>query len=443
MRIQLSDHFTYGRLVRFTLPSIVMMIFTSIYSVVDGLFVSNFVGKTAFAAINLIAPLPIILGAIGFMIGSGGNAIVAKTLGEGDRERANRYFSLLVYVLIGAGVVLSAIGIAVMRPVAMWLGAEGQMLEDCVTYGTILLAGNTLFMLQCLFQSFLVTAEKPNLGLGVTIAAGVTNMVLDWLFVGSFGWGVAGAAWATITSQGVGGLLPLFYFAGKNSSLLRLTKTKIDAWVLVRTCTNGSSELMSNISASVVTILYNGQLMRLAGEDGVAAYGVLMYVNFIFIAIFIGYAMGSAPVVSFHYGAQNLTELKSLLKKSTVLLTSAGVVLTVLAFVLAAPLSKIFVGYDADLYAMTLRGFCIYAFSFLLCGFNIFGSAFFTALNDGLVSAIIAFMRTLVFQVLAITTLPWIFGLDGVWFAIIMAELLSLAVTLFFIVIKRKKYHYL
>jgi Na+-driven multidrug efflux pump len=330
-----------------------------------------------------------------------------------------------------------------MRPVAMWLGAEGQMLEDCVVYGRILLAGNTFFMLQYLFQTFLITAEKPNLGLGFTIAAGVTNMVLDLLFVGILHWGVAGAAWATILSQAVGGIGPLLYFARKNTSLLRLTKTKWDSRVLLRTCTNGSSELMSNISASVVTILYNAQLMRLAGENGVAAYGVLMYVNFIFIAIFIGYAMGSAPVVGFHFGAQNHPELKSLLRKSVVILFVFGTVLTLLAFGLAAPLSKIFVGYDQLLYDMTLRGFLIYAVSFLLCGFNIFGSSFFTALNNGLVSAIIAFLRTLVFQVLAICTLPWIFGLDGVWFAIILAELLALFVVVFFIFFKRKQYHYM
>lgn len=442
MRIQLSDHFSYGRLIRFTLPSIVMMIFTSIYSVVDGLFVSNFVGKTPFAAINLIMPILIILGALGFMIGTGGSAIVAKTLGEGDPARANRYFSMLVYTTVVGGAVLAAAGELSLPIVSELLGAEGAMLQDCILYGRIILAALPAFMLQNVFQSFMITAEKSRLGLAVTVAAGLTNMVLDFVFIVPLGWGLAGAAIATAISQVIGGAVPIVYFARKNDSLLRLTKAKFEGRILLRTCTNGSSELMSNISASIVTMLYNFQLMRLAGEDGIAAYGVVMYVNFVFSAIFIGYSIGAAPVIGYHYGAQNHAELKNLFRRSLVLVVISGVVMTVLAELLAQPLTHVFVGYDAGLYALTVRGFMLYSISFLVSGVNIFGSAFFTALNNGLVSAAISFLRTLVFQVAVVLLLPLLLGIDGIWLAIVAAELLALAVTLVFFIVKRKQYHY-
>ncbi len=442
MRIQLSDHFSYGRLIRFTLSSIVMMIFTSIYSVVDGLFVSNFVGKTPFAAINLIMPILIILGALGFMIGTGGSAIVAKTLGEGDPVRANRYFSMLVYTTVVGGAVLAAAGELSLPLVSELLGAEGAMLQDCILYGRIILAALPAFMLQNVFQSFMITAEKSRLGLAVTVAAGLTNMVLDFVFIVPLGWGLAGAAIATAISQVIGGAVPIVYFARKNDSLLRLTKAKFEGRILLRTCTNGSSELMSNISASIVTMLYNFQLMRLAGEDGIAAYGVVMYVNFVFSAIFIGYSTGAAPVIGYHYGAQNHAELKNLFRRSLVLVVISGVAMTVLAELLAQPLTHVFVGYDAGLYALTVRGFMLYSISFLVSGVNIFGSAFFTALNNGLVSAAISFLRTLVFQVAAVLLLPLLLGIDGIWLAIVTAELLALAVTLVFLIVKRKQYHY-
>lgn len=442
MRIQLSDHFSYGRLIRFTLPSIVMMIFTSIYSVVDGLFVSNFVGKTPFAAINLIMPILIILGALGFMIGTGGSAIVAKTLGEGDPARANRYFSMLVYTTVVGGAVLAAAGELSLPIVSELLGAEGAMLQDCILYGRIILAALPAFMLQNVFQSFMITAEKSRLGLAVTVAAGLTNMVLDFVFIVPLGWGLAGAAIATAISQVIGGAVPIVYFARKNDSLLRLTKAKFEGRILLRTCTNGSSELMSNISASIVTMLYNFQLMRLAGEDGIAAYGVVMYVSFVFSAIFIGYSIGAAPVIGYHYGAQNHAELKNLFRRSLVLVVISGVAMTVLAELLAQPLTHVFVGYDAGLYALTVRGFMLYSISFLVSGVNIFGSAFFTALNNGLVSAAISFLRTLVFQVAVVLLLPLLLGIDGIWLAIVAAELLALAVTLVFFIVKRKQYHY-
>ena len=442
MTIQLSDHFTYRRLLRFTLPSIAMMIFTSIYGVVDGFFVSNFVGKTPFAAVNFIMPFLMILGAFGFMFGTGGSALISKTMGEGDMPRANRLFSLLTYITAGVGAAVAILGIVLIRPVAVWLGAEGAMLEDCVLYGRIILMALPFFMLQMEFQSFFVTAEKPQLGFWATVAAGVTNMVLDALFMAVFRWGVAGAAIATALSQTVGGVIPLVYFGCKNSSLLRLGRTSFDGRALLKTCTNGSSELMSNVSMSLVGMLYNVQLMKYAGEDGVAAYGVLMYVCFIFIAVFIGYSIGIAPVVGYHLGAENYGELKSLLKKSLVLLTGTSVGMVVLSLVLARPLSLLYVGYDPALFEMTHRGFIFASFSFLFSGIAIFGSGFFTALNNGLVSATMSFLRTLVFQVAAILLLPLVWELDGIWASIVASELATAAVTCLFLVGMRKRYHY-
>lgn len=440
--IQLSDSFGYGRLIRFVIPSVAMMIFTSIYCVVDGLFVSNFVGKTPFAALNLIFPLIMILGAVGFMLGTGGTAVVAKTFGLGDKKRANEYFSMLVYVTVISGVVLMLLGIFLARPVAVLLGAEGEMVDLCVLYARIVLLGLPFFMLQNLFQSFFITAERPKLGLVVIVAAGVTNMVLDALLVAVFRWGLAGAAAATALSQFVGGAIPLFYFAGRNSSTLRLGKTHPYLKTLGAVCINGSSELMSNIAMSVVTIFYNYQLMRFAGENGIAAYGVINYVAFVFVAIFIGFVIGSSPIVSFHYGAGNREELRSLRKKSLVIVGTAGVAMTALAILLAYPLSRLFVGYDEGLMKMTVRGFVIFAVHYVFAGFNIFGSSFFTALNNGVVSALISFLRTLVFQCVTVLVLPIFLGLDGVWMSMIVAELLALVVTVMFLISKRKKYGY-
>lgn len=442
MRIRLQEHFSYGKLLRFTLPSIAMMVFTSVYGVVDGLFVSNYVGKTPFAAVNLIFPLIMILGAFGFMIGTGGTAIVARVLGEGESKKGNEYFSLLIYFTLGCGAAVSALGLLALRPVAGLLGAEGEMLDCCIRYGRIILAANPFFMLQNVYQSFFVAAEKPKLGLWITVAAGVTNMVLDWLFIAVLGWGLEGAALATSASQIVGGLIPTLYFARENDSLLRLGAARWHGGVVVRTCVNGSSELMSSVSSSLVTVLYNFQLMRFAGEDGVAAYGVVMYVAFFFAAVFIGYAVGCAPVISWHFGARNTHELKSLLGKSLRLVGGAGCAMAALAWLLATPLSTLFVGYDPTLCVMTVRGFRIFAFSFLMSGLNIFGSSFFTALNDGAVSAAISFLRTLVFQAAFILALPALWQLDGVWISSVAAEVAAIAVTALFLAAKRSKYQY-
>ena len=443
MKIQLSEHFTYNKLLRFVFPSIVMMVFTSIYSVVDGLFVSNFVGKTALASINLILPFLMGLSALGFMIGTGGSAIVAKTLGEGDPKRANSYFSMLVYVTAIGGIILALLGMLLVPSVASFLGAEGELLSNCILYGRISFISMPAFMLQNVFQSFFVTAEKPKLGLAVIITAGVTNMILDLLFVGILGFGLAGAAVATVCGEMIGGLFPIFYFSGKNSSLLRLGKTQFNGRILMQTCVNGSSELMTNLSSSIVNSLYNIQLMKFAGENGVAAYAAIMYVNFIFIAIFLGYSIGSAPIISYHYGAGNHGELKNLYKKSLQLVGSWGILLFVLAQLLATPLAKLFVGYDSTLLAMTQTGFRIYSLVYIINGFNIFGSSFFTALSNGVVSAVISFLRTLVFQIGAVLILPIVFGgINGIWSSVTVAELLTLCITITFFVRQRRKYHY-
>jgi len=420
-----------------------MMIFTSIYGIVDGFFVSNFAGEAAFVAVNFIIPYPLILGAVGFMFGSGGSALIARTLGEGDRQKANRIFSLIVYTSIISGVVIMIVGLLLLRPVAIFLGASGDLLTDSLRYGNIILLAIPAYILQYAFQCLFITAEKPRLALVVTVAAGVANMVLDALLVGVIPLGIEGAAIATAISQYIGGVVPVIYFLCPNSSLLRLTGTGPDIRSLIRVCVNGSSELMSNISMPAVSMIYNAQLLLYAGENGVAAYGVLMYVCMIFIAIFIGYSVGIAPVVSYHYGAGNKKELKSLLSKSAIIIGAFSVLMFIAGELLGTPFSMLFVGYDTELLEMTSHAFSIFSFSFLFTGYAIFLSGFFTALNDGVTSAIISFMRTLVFQVASVLILPMIFKLDGIWISLIVAELMAVVVSLIFLFVKKKKYGYM
>lgn len=441
-RIQISDHFTIPRLLRFVFPSIIMMIFTSIYGVVDGFFVSNYVGKTPFAAVNLIMPLLMAIGSIGFMLGTGGSALVAKTCGEGDSERANRYFSMTIYTALLLGTILAAISFCLIRPIARLMGADGAMLEYCVLYARILVCTLPLFMLQNMFQSFFITAEKPKLGLYVILAAGISNIVLDFLFIAVFRWGLAGAAIATSIGELIGGLVPILYFSRPNTSRLKLVRTKLEWRPIWRSCSNGASEMMTNLSMSLVNTLYNLQLMRFAGEDGVAAYGVIMYVNFIFVAIYMGYSIGSAPIVGYHYGAKHQKELRGLLRRSLWILGIGAVLLTVAGELFSSPLSKIFVSYDDALFTMTRHGFRLYSLSYLLCGFNIFGSAFFTALNNGMVSAVISFARTLVFQIVCVLVLPIFLELNGIWLSILVAEFLGILVTASLLIANRKKYSY-
>ena len=442
MKIQLSDHFDTKKLLRFTLPSIAMMIFTSIYGVVDGFFVSNYVGKIPFAAVNLIMPFLMILGTVGFMFGTGGSAIVAKTMGEGNTEKANSFFSLFIYFSTAVSVILAVLGILFLEPVSILLGAEGEMIDNCVRYGRIILLALPFFVLQLEFQSFFITAEKPNLGFISTVASGVTNMVLDALLVAVFSLGIEGTAAATAMSQAVGGIIPLIYFSRKNSSLLRLGKTTFSGRAIGKACVNGSSEFMSNVSMSLVGMLYNIQLLAYAGNNGVAAYGVMMYVNFIFASAFIGYSIGVAPVVGFHDGAGNHDELKGLLRRSIRLVAILSVCMTIAAQLLAVPLAQLFVSYDKELMELTVTGFRICGFCYLFMGFAIFSSGFFTALNDGVTSAIISFLRTLVFQCAAVMLLPLVWEINGVWLSIVVAEFMAVVLSVIFLIIKRKKYHY-
>lgn len=442
MEIKLSDHFTYKRLLRFVIPSIGMMIFTSIYGIVDGFFVSNYVGKTEFAAVNLIMPFPMLLGAFGFMIGTGGSALVSMTLGQGKKKEANEIFSMLIKVLVISGIIMSVLGIIFTREIAIFLGATDDLVEHCVVYGRLLLVALTPFMLQNVFQSFLVTAEKPDLGLKITVAAGLTNIILDFLFIGVFHFGLVGAAIATGISQIVGGGLPLIYFMRENNSELRIISAKINWRYLGKACFNGSSELMTNVSLSLVNMLYNLQLMKYAGENGVAAYGVIMYVNFIFVGVFVGYAFGSAPIIGYNYGAGNTKEMQNVYRKSLLFNIVSGILMCIIAILFSGSLASIFVGYDADLFEMTKRGFAIYSLSFVVMGLNIYASSFFTALGNGLISAILSFLRTLLFQFVCVLVLPLLWGLDGIWLAIVAAE--SMALVLSFIMFKvfKKKYGY-
>lgn len=439
--IQLSDKFSYPRLLRFTLPSILMMIFTSVYGVVDGFFVSNYVGRTPFAAVNLIMPVLIITGCIGFIFGTGGAALISKTVGEGDRKRANAIFSMNVWVSAGLGVAVATIGFVLMPTLARLLGAEGALLEGCVLYGRINLIALPFFILQYEFQCLFAAAEKPKLGLYVTLASGFTNMILDWLFVAVFRFGLAGAAVATSLSQFIGGAVPLVYFALPNKSLFRLCRPCFDLKAIAKTCSNGSSEFMSSVSSSIVGMLYNFQLMKYAGESGISAYGVLMYVSLVFHSIFIGYSVGSSPIISYNFGAENYTRLREMMKKGLVIISVSAAAMFAAGELLSEPFARLFVSYDAELLEMTTRAFRFYSFSFLPSGFSIFGSAFFTALNDGLTSALISFLRTLVFQVAAVLIFPLIWELDGIWLSIVGAEIMAIIVTSVFFIAKRKKYH--
>lgn len=441
-QIQLSDHFTYRKLLRFTLPSMVMMVFISIYSVIDGLFVSNLVGKTAFAALNLVYPFLMMLAVVGLMFGTGGSALVAKILGEGDSKRANSLFSLFVYAVIVLGTILAILGEIFMPQIVVWLGGEGELIPLGILYGRILLVALPAFALQMAFQSFMVAAEKPNLGLKVALAAGFTNIILDFVFIRWMGWGLEGAAWATAIGQFVGGGVPMIYFARRNSSLLRLGRCRYDHWAMCKACANGSSEMVTNLAVSLVSMLYNYQLMQFVGENGVAAYGVIMYVNFVFLAIFIGYSMGSAPIVSYHFGAKNQSEMQNLYRKSLRIILTLGVSITILAELLAHPLSWIFVGFDQELFLFTRRAFMIFSLSFLLAGFNVYASAFFTALNNGLVSAGISFSRTLVFECGAVMLLPLLFGIDGIWSSVVVAEGIGVVLSVTMLCVFRKKYGY-
>lgn len=440
-KIQLSEHFTYGKLIRFTMPTIVMMVFTSLYGIVDGIFVSNCVGSVAFAALNLIWPVIMILGSIGFMIGTGGSAIVSKTLGEQKTELASRYFSMFIYLEVIAGVILSIIGVIFTRPIASFLGAQGEMLDYCVTYGTVSFLALVFYLLQASFQSFLVVAERPKLGLVVSVFAGVTNMVLDFLFVYVWKMGLFGAVLATAISEFVGALIPVLFFIG-NRDGVHFVKTGLEWKPIAKACTNGSSEMVTNLSASLVSMLYNMQLMKLAGVNGVSAYGIIMYIFMIFAGIYMGYSIGMAPIVGYHYGAQNHDELKGLLRKSLIMILISAIVMTIIAEWMSEIFAGIFVSYDKELMELTVRGIRLFSLCYLVCGWNMFSSAFFTALGNGFVSALISFARTFGFQILMILILPVFWGIDGLWLAVVVAEIITLVVSIYFLVRKQKEYQY-
>jgi len=442
MPIKLSDHFNYAKLLKFTFPTIIMMIFTSLYGIVDGIFISNFAGSDPFAAVNFVWPLVMMFSTIGFMVGMGGSALVSKTLGEERQETAKRYFSMLIYFEIIVGIIFAVIGIFVVKPVSHLMGAEGEILDYCVRYGRLLFIALPIFILQNSFQSFMIAAERPKLGLFITLIAGFTNIIFDFILIYLCKWGIEGAAIATAISQCVGGLIPLFFFIFKNSTHLRLVATKFEIKPIAKACLNGLSEMMMNISLSLLNMLYNYQLMRITGKDGVIAYGIIMYVSFIFVGTFLGYANGSAPIVSFHYGAKNEDELKNLFKRSLIIIFIFSIVLTGIAEAASPLLAMIFVGYDDDLYKMTLRAIRIYSISFIILGYNIYASALFTALNNGIVSAIIAISRTLVTQIAMVFILPIFFDLDGVWMAVSFSEGISIIISIVLILLNRKKYHY-
>lgn len=445
MKIQLSDHFTYSRLFKFVLPSIVMMVFTSLYSVVDGLFVSNCVGSNALASINIIYPLVMIIASFGFMLGTGGGAVISRTLGQGEDKKAKEYFSMLIIVDVIIGLILSIICIIFIEPIAYLLGANDTLIHDCVIYGRILLVGTTFFMLQNAFQTFFIVAEKPHFGLILTIICGVINMFLDFLFVYVFQWDIAGAGLATIIGYIIGGTIPLIYFLNKNNnSKLKLIKTKFYPRVLIHSSINGMSEMLTNVSMSIITMLYNLQMMKLVGEDGVSSITIIMYVNFVFVSMFIGFSIGTAPIISFNYGADNHAELKNMFSKSIKIIAITSVAMLILAEILSKPLVSLFVGNidNAFLFEMTIHGFRLYSIAFLMCGINIYSSSFFTALGNGLLSAIISILRSFLLQAIMIIVLPIFLQIDGIWLSVVFSESITAIVSIILLIYNRKKYRY-
>ena len=442
MKIELNTHFTFKKLLLATLPSILMMLFTSIYSIVDGLFVSNFVGKTAFAAVNLMMPLIVMIGALGFMMGSGGTALIGKTLGEKDYNKANKYFSQIVYFTIIIGLIVSFVVFFFIKDIAILLGAKGELLEYSIKYARIMILFETMFMLQNAFQNLFMAANKATLGFTISVVAGITNIIGDALLVGVFKLGVEGAAIATVISQSIAGLFPIIYFSRPNSSALKLVKTSIKFKPIYKTALNGSSELLSNISQSLVSMVYNKQLMAYVGEDGISAYGVIMYVGYMFTAIYLGYSLGQSGFVAYNYGAKNCEELKNIRKKSLIINSSFGILMLLIVELFASPLAKIFVGYDEELLNLTVNGFKLYGICYLISGINIYTSSFFTSLNNGLISGLSSFLRTFVFQIIAVIVLPLLLGLTGIWLSMLVAEIMSLLVNIIFFVKFKKRYNY-
>lgn len=441
-RIHLSEHFTYSKLLRFTLPSIAMNIFASMYIIADGYFVANFAGKTEFAAVNLIMPVLNILGTIGYMFGVGGSALIAKTLGEKDQEQANRLFSLIVLVTSCLGVLMMVAGFIFMPRITALLGADGKLLEDSVLYGRIFILALPAWIWVYEFQLFFVTAEKPGLGLAVTVCAGLCNIALDALFIIGFKWGLAGAAAASALTQIVGGVFPLIYFGRRNNSLLRLVRPVWDGRAIIKCCTNGSSEFMAEAAVSLVGMIYNAQLLKYAGEDGVVIYGLIMYVSLIFTAVFVGYSNGAGPVFSYHYGALDHGELRNLLTRSLIIIGVTSAMMFVISEAIAHPFSALFLREASDLLPDTVHAFRIISVAYLFTGVAVFGSAFFTALNNGHISALISFLRTFVFELGAVLMLPVLFGLDGIWYSVVIAELMAAATGSIFMVVLRSKYLY-
>ena len=441
-KIQLSDHFTYKKLIRYSIPMIGVLILTSIYGVVDGLFISNVEGDIAFSAVNLILPGVMMFSSIGFMMGSGGAAIVSKTLGEGKKEKASQYFSMIVYFLIIIGIVCAILGCILTKQISSLLGASEKMEKYCIEYGRVLFLFLPFMMLQYMFQSFFAVAEKPNVGLLITLCAGITNAIGDYLLIVVFRLGITGAAVASGASMVVGSVPAIIYFAFKKDLKFKLVPTKFDWKALGHTMSNGSSEMVTNISMSFVNMLYNAQLMKYYGENGVSAYGVIMYVGFIFSGCYMGVSQAVAPVVGYNYGASNEEELKNVFKKSLIILAVMAIFLTGSAEALSKPLAYVLFSHNEELLKLTTYAIRLYAIGYTISWINIFGSAFFTGLNNGLVSAIISFGRMLVFQLATIFILPLIFDSTGLWLAMPVSEVFSLIVTVTFFITMRKKYNY-
>ena len=448
MKIRLSDHFTFKKLLKAALAPMLMMVFTSLYTIVDGVCISNFCGKESFAGVNLIFPIIMIVGGLGFMLGTGGSALVGKLLGEKKDLEARQTFTMTIIFTILIGLTITIAGVLLIETLvyAMTSVATGdisqKMIDEAILYGRLLMAGQVFFMLQNVFQSFFIVDEKPVLGFVFILIGGLTNIVLDILFIGVCKWGIIGAAAATICGYLSGSLGPIIYFLIRKNDYIHFERTKLKLKPLIKICFNGSSEFVNNISSSIVSIVFNMQLLHYFGEDGINAYGIIMYLAFVFTAIFLGYSSAVAPIESYNYGAQNNKELKNVLIKSLIITSILSVSMFIISFTLAEPFSFIFANGSDTLLKITTNGMRIYSIAFLFIGLSIYISTFFTALNNGLISALIAFLRTLVFQIVFVFVFPLFLGKYGIFFAILAAEIMSILLAITFLLIYKKKYRY-
>ena len=436
----LSRAYTLSGLVRFALPSMVMMVFLSVYTIVDGIFISNFVGTLALGAVNIIFPLISLEMGLGIMLATGSNAIIARRLGEGDAALARQNFSLVVLVAVVCGLMVEGLALLFLPQIIDLLGASAAQYPYCRDYPRAMLLFAPALFLQVGFQSYFVTAGRPKLGLLVMVGAGLVNIGLDYLLIPRLG--VAGAGLATGLGYMVPAMAGLCFFARPRGGDLYLVRPSLERGLLWRACLNGSSEMVSNMANAVSTFLFNIMFMRCYGEDGVAAITMALYFQFVFAAVYFGYSGGVAPIISYKFGNGDTAGLRQVVRDSFRFILGISLLNFTVAILVSAPALLLFAGGNREVASIAQEGFPLFAVSFLFAGVGIFASNMFTALSDGVTSALISFMRTLLFLALAILLLPLVFKEAGLWAAISVAEGMGALVALVCLVLRRPQYQY-